>query len=121
MIEAETLDQEVDVEELIKRGLKRWNLADWVKTEEDFYYYLEAAVAEDPGDGSFVRAALGDVARLQQRNMTHLAKAAGMSREGLHKALSPKGNPSFATMLKILRALDLELRIVPASASSDAV
>ena len=119
MVEVDVGEREAIVEELIRRGATRWNLADWLKTEEDFYYYLEGAIAEDVGDGSLIRAALGDIARLQKRNMTHLAKAAGMSREGLHKALSPKGNPSFATMLKIARALDLQLQFVPAPHNAD--
>ena len=102
------------VDELIRKGGTRWDPVDYLKTDEDLQYYLEAAVLEDSGDGSLIRAALSDVARAQQRNMTHLARAAGMTREGLYKALSDQGNPSFATVLKIARALDLRLRIEPA-------
>lgn len=65
------------VEELTGKELKRWNLSDYLKTPEDIHYYLEAAVAEDTGDGNMIRAALGDIAQVQERNMTHLAKAAG--------------------------------------------
>jgi probable addiction module antidote protein len=43
--------------------------------------------------------------------MTHLAREAGMTREGLYKALSENGNPSFATVLRITRALGMKLRI----------
>lgn len=102
------------VEELTAKELKRWNLADYLKTTEDIHYYLEAAVAEDTGDGSVIRAALGDIAQVQERNMTYLAKAVGMTGEDLYKALSTEGNPSFATVLKIARALDLRLLIEPA-------
>ncbi len=119
MVDTGIDEREAILEELLRKGAIRWNLADWLKTEEDFYYYLEGAIAEDVGDGSLIRAALGDLARLQNRNMTHLAKTAGISREGLHKALSAKGNPSFATMLKIARALDLQLRFVPAPRNED--
>ncbi len=101
------------VEELTGKELKRWNLSDYLKTPEDIHYYLEAAVAEDTGDGSMIRAALGDIAQVQERNMAHLAKAAGTTPEELYKALSTGGNPSFATVLKIARALDLRLLIEP--------
>ena len=110
----EERERKAVIDELIRKGGTRWDPVDHLKTDADFHYYLEAAVLEDVGDGSLIRAALSDVARAQQRNMTHLAQAAGMTREGLYKALSDKGNPSFATVLKIARALDLRLRIEPA-------
>ncbi len=43
--------------------------------------------------------------------MSQLARASGITRKGLYKALSPDGNPSFATVMKISRALGLKLRI----------
>ena len=110
----EEREREGVIDELLRRGGTRWDPVDHLKTEDDLQYYLEAAALEDSGDGSLIRAALSDVARAQQRNMTHLAQAAGMTREGLYKALSDQGNPSFTTVLKIARALDLRLRIEPA-------
>jgi len=76
--------------------------------------YLDACLEEDPGDGSVVRAALNDIARAQ--GMTQLAKATGITREGLYKALSPTGNPEFSTILKVIKALKIKLH---ASAGSD--
>ncbi|MYB50259.1 MAG: putative addiction module antidote protein [Dehalococcoidia bacterium] len=87
----------------------RWDVTDYLHTEEDIRYYLEAAADEDPGDGSLIRAALNDIARAQ--NMSQLAREVGMTREGLYKALSDKGNPTFATVLRITRALGMQLRI----------
>ncbi len=81
--------------------------ADYLDTQEDFRLYLDACTEEDPGDGSLIRAALLDIARA--RNMSQLAREVGISREGLYKALSDKGNPSFAVVLKVARALGLEL------------
>ena len=65
-----------------------------------------------PANGSLVRAALSAIARAQ--NMSALARVAGLDRSGLYKALSEDGNPSLATIIKIVRALGLKLRIVPA-------
>ena len=87
----------------------KWDAADYIESEEDARLYLEAALEEDPGDGSLLRAALSDIARA--RNMSQLARDIGMTREGLYKALSEKGNPSFATVMKITRALGMRLRI----------
>jgi len=87
----------------------RWDITDYLRTEEDVRYYLEAAADEDPGDGSLIRAALNDIARAQ--NMSQLAREVGMTREGLYKALSDKGNPTFTTVLRITRALGMQLRI----------
>jgi probable addiction module antidote protein len=49
----------------------------------------------------------GDIARA--RGMAQLAKDTGISREGLYKALSSDGNPSLATVLKVVKALGLKL------------
>ena len=87
----------------------RWDAADHLRSKEDMRLYLEACADEDPGDGSLIRAALNDIARAQ--NMSRLAREIGMTREGLYKALSETGNPSFATVIRITRALGMQLRI----------
>ena len=87
----------------------RWDVGEHLKTEEDARLYLEACAEEDPGDGSLIRAALNDIARTQ--NVSALAREVGMTREGLYKALSEKGNPSFATVMRITRDLGMQLRI----------
>ncbi len=90
----------------------RWDPADHLKTEDDMALYLDACLEEDTGDGKLVRAALNDVARA--RGMSQLARDAGISREGLYKALSASGNPEFATVLKVIKALGLKLHTTPA-------
>jgi len=87
----------------------RWDAAEHLRTPEDAHLYLEACADEDPGDGGVIRAALNDIAR--SGNVSQLAREAGMSREGLYKALSESGNPSFATVMRVTRALGMHVRI----------
>ncbi len=87
----------------------KWDAADHLRTPEDVRLYVQVCADEDPGDGSLIRAALNDVARAG--NMAGLARETGMSREGLYKALSADGNPTFATVMRITRALGMQLRI----------
>jgi probable addiction module antidote protein len=47
--------------------------------------------------------------------MTQIAKDAGLGRESLYKALSPDGNPEFATIMKVIAALGLELHATRSS------
>jgi probable addiction module antidote protein len=65
-------------------------------------------VFED-GDPALITHALGVVARA--KGMSQIAQAAGLGRESLYKALSPEGNPEFATVLKVMRALGLRLKV----------
>ena len=90
----------------------RWDSADYLKTEEDIALYFDACFEEDPGDGSLIRQALGDIARA--RGMTRLARDTGLTREGLYRALSSDGNPEFATVMKVIKALGLRLYAGPA-------
>ena len=93
----------------MRETFTKWNVVEHLRTNEDVRLYLEACFEEDPGDGSLIRAALNDVARAQ--NMAQLSRDVGMSREGLYKALSKDGNPSFATVLRVVRALGMRLRV----------
>lgn len=99
---------------MINVTLKRWDVVDHLRTDEDMALYLDACFDEDPGDGRLVRAALGDIARA--RGMSQLARDTGMAREGLYKALSTEGNPEFATIMKVVRALGLQLHAQTAAA-----
>ena len=88
-----------------KTRTKSWDAAEHLKSDEDMAEYLEAALED--GDPALVAAALGDIARA--KGMTEIAREAGLGRESLYKALSPGGNPEFATILKVIRALGLRL------------
>ena len=84
-----------------------WDCAEILQTEEDILAFIEAALEEN--DPAFFAHALGIVARA--RGMTDIAKKSGLSRESLYKALSSEGNPSFDTIMKVMKALDLELHV----------
>jgi probable addiction module antidote protein len=53
---------------------------------------------------------LGNIARA--KGMTQLAKETGITRDGLYKALSPSGNPSFNTVQEVIKALGFKLDVV---------
>jgi len=92
-----------------KETFRRFDASDYLKTGEDMAAYLVAASEED--DPRLVAAAIGDIVRA--RNVSKIARETGLTREGIYKALSPEGNPSFATIWKVARALDLELAFHP--------
>jgi probable addiction module antidote protein len=87
-----------------------WDSAAYLKTDQDIADYLDA-VFED-GDPALISHALGVIARA--KGMAQIAKAAGLGRESLYKALSGEGNPEFATVLKVMRALGLKLKVAAA-------
>lgn len=94
-----------------KPSLKKWDSAEHLKTDEDIALYLEACFEEAGDDAAFIAKALGNVARA--KGMSQLARDTGLGRESLYKALSGDGNPSFATVLKVMHALGLKLQPQP--------
>lgn len=86
-------------------GIKSYDSAEFLDTDEAVAEYLAAAVEE--GDAALFRHALGVVARA--RGMTQIARESGLSRESLYKALSDEGNPSLDTTMRVLKALNVRL------------
>jgi probable addiction module antidote protein len=84
-----------------------WDVTEHLDSEEAIAAYLDA-VFED-GDSALMKAAIGDVARA--RGMTEIAAKAGITRAGLYKALSENGNPSFATIASVMKALGVRLSV----------
>jgi probable addiction module antidote protein len=97
--------------------LNKWDVLDHLKTEEDMTLYLEVCFEEAGDDPAFIAKALGDIAKA--RSMTQLAKDTGLGRESLYKALSGEGNPSFGTILKVIKALGLKVHIQAADKKSE--
>jgi len=91
-----------------------WDSPGYLKTEDDIAEYFDACLVEGGDDPAFIAHALGVIARA--RGMSQVARDAGISREGLYKALSDEGNPTFGTILKVIKALGLQLRVAKASA-----
>lgn len=84
-----------------------WDAAEHLETEADMVAYLDAALED--GDPAVIVAVVGDIARA--KGMSQIAREAGLGRESLYKALSPSGNPEFATILKVVQALGLKLSV----------
>jgi probable addiction module antidote protein len=89
--------------------LRPWDSAEHLKTEEEMVLYLEACLEE--ADAALIAHALGTIAKA--RGMTQLARDTGLSRESLYKALSGEGNPEFATVMKVVKALGFQLHASP--------
>ncbi|WP_342727346.1 addiction module antidote protein [Bradyrhizobium sp. B097] len=90
--------------------LKKFDAAEYLRTAEARAEYLNIVLAD--GDPAEVRDALNLVARAQ--GMSEIAKAAGVTREGLYKTLGENGNPEFATILRIIGAMGIRLTAKPA-------
>ncbi|MGC2618666.1 MAG: addiction module antidote protein [Acidobacteriaceae bacterium] len=89
---------------------KPFDPAAYLDDRESIAAYMTDAL--ESGDPSFIADALGVIARAQ--GMSEVAREAGVSRESLYRALSADGNPEFATVLRVVRALGLRLAVVPA-------
>lgn len=90
----------------------RYDVAEHLRTPEEMAAYLEASLEAAQGDAALIAKALGDIARA--KGMTQVAKDAGLSRESLYKTLSGERTPGFDTILKVTRALGLELHAAAA-------
>jgi probable addiction module antidote protein len=89
--------------------LPEFDLAEHLKSEEDIAAYLTAVIAE--GDTAELAHALGVAARA--RGMTEIAKASGITREALYKALRSDASPRFDTIAKVCGALGVRLVAQP--------
>lgn len=87
--------------------LRPFDPANYLDTEEDILYYLEAAM--EGGDPKHIARALGNVAR--SKGMSEIARKAGLGRQALYSALSENGNPTLETLVAVLGALGLELTV----------
>ena len=88
---------------------KPFDVADYLRTPEDMAAYLDAWLEETPDDAAGIARALGNIALGQGDGSGR--ERPGVSRESLYRALSTKGNPSLATILKVTKALGVKLHV----------
>jgi len=92
-----------------------FDASDYLDDEEVMAEYL-AACLEDPSPDVFL-SALADVAKAKgMAQVTAVAKATGLGRESLYKALTPGAHPRHETIRKVVDALGLKMMITPAAA-----
>jgi probable addiction module antidote protein len=95
-------------------SLSPYDVAVHLRTAAEMAAYLDAWLEEAPEDAVGIARAMGDMARA--KGLTQVARDAGLSRESLYRALCADGNPSLATVLKVIRALGLRLHAEAADA-----
>jgi len=104
------------VKKTVKTKTTPYDVAEHLRTPEEMAAYLDAWLEDAPEDAAGIARALGDVARA--KGMSQVAKDAGLSRESLYRALSAEGNPSFATVLKVAKALGVRFHAQAAASEA---
>ena len=89
--------------------LKAFDVADYLDNDEVIAEYLTAAL-EDANPDVFLMA-VADVAKA--RGMSHVANETGLGRESLYKAFAPGAKPRYDTVLKVLKAVGIQLQATP--------
>ena len=89
-----------------------WDMAENINTKDEVFAYLQGAIEEN--DIETLLDVIGSIAR--SKGMMVIANELGLSRESLYKSLSPTGNPSFSTILKVLDLLGYSMKIIPKKA-----
>ena len=85
--------------------LPDFDMAQYIQNEDDVVEYLRQVLEE--GDAGELAAALGHIAKA--RGMTEIAKASGIKREALYKALRPNSQPRFETIQRVCKALGVKI------------
>lgn len=89
--------------------VQKFDAAEYLDSDEAIAAYLSEALEE--GDPEAIAIALGNVTRA--RGMTSVAAEAGVSRENLYRALKAGGRPEFATVMKVINVLGVQLVAKP--------
>ena len=88
---------------------KPFDVAEILNSEDRIAAYLEEAF--ESGDPRIIASAIGDVAR--SRNLSTIARNAGLTRETIYQAFSPKGNPTLSTIPAVMKSLGFQLSVKP--------
>ncbi|MDO9237107.1 MAG: putative addiction module antidote protein [Aquabacterium sp.] len=89
--------------------LHEFDAAPYLDSEATIAAYLTDIL--DANDPALLAAALGDIARA--RGMSEIAKASGITREALYKALRADAHPRFDTISRVCAALGVRLVAQP--------
>ena len=89
--------------------LPEFDMAEHLDSDQAIAEYLSIVLEEnDPAEFAH---ALGTIARA--RGMTEMARASGLTREALYKALRPTSHPRFDTIMKVVQAMGLQISVQP--------
>lgn len=91
------------------KSLQDFDIAEYLNSEQAIAEYISQVLADN--DGGELAAALGHIAKA--RGMTEIAKASGIARESLYKALRPGSQPRLDTIQKVCKALGVKLTAIP--------
>jgi probable addiction module antidote protein len=91
------------------KKIAAFDAAEYLDNDEVIAEYLNAALEDENPDVFLV--AVSDVAKA--RGIANLARDTGLGRESLYKALAPGAKPRYDTVLKLVRALGVELHATP--------
>ncbi len=84
-----------------------FDVAEILNSEERISAYLEEAF--ESADPRVIASAIGDVAR--SRDLSTIAREAGLTRETIYQAFSPGGNPTLSTMTAVMKTLGFQLAV----------
>ena len=100
------------VKKISVADLPEFDMAEHLDSDQAIAEYLTIVMEEnDPGE---LTHALGVIARA--RGMSEVARAAGLTREALYKALRPNSQPRFDTIARVCTALGVKLVAQPSTA-----
>ena len=100
------------VKKISVADLPEFDMAEHLDSDQAIAEYLTIVMEEN--DSSELTHALGVIARA--RGMSEVARAAGLTREALYKALRPNSQPRFDTIARVCTALGVKLVAQPAAA-----
>jgi probable addiction module antidote protein len=83
-----------------------------IRENPEFAAHYLAAAMEDTDEPGVLLVALRQIAEARG-GMAKVAKAAGIQRESLYRALSKRGNPRLSTLFAVIRAMGMTLTIEP--------
>jgi probable addiction module antidote protein len=99
--------------------IRKWNIFEELKTEEDIQAFIEASIeeAETDTDPSLLAHALGVAAKA--RGMLAVSRETGVDRAGLYRSFIKGGDPRISTFDKVARSMGYHITLTPIHVSSE--